>query len=382
MKLPRRPAFTLLELLVVIAIIGVLIALLLPAVQKVREAAQRISCGNNLKQIGLAVHLYHDNFDHLPPARNSDTGVSWAVIILPYLEQENFYNQWNLTLPYANQPGGAATWDIAVKVFFCPARRDSMDSIQNGPIPASWPPGPQPAWWPPPPYPPWQQYWPLGPPGPGWPPWPPPGTQQGTNGETNPGACGDYACVAGNDPTPADAYNLGCPTLGDGPGCHSGTGACYNSDCANGSMILGRWNTDPYDPNIITRWTSRTDFASITDGLSNTLLIGEKQVPLNALTNNWVPPPDYPTSSPPDNPGDGCIYNAEYPWVISRVAGPLNPLAQGPLEVPIFNFGSAHPGICQFVLADGSVRGLPISINSTVLGLLASRADGETINDF
>jgi prepilin-type N-terminal cleavage/methylation domain-containing protein len=382
MRLTRRQGFTLIELLVVIAIIGVLIALLLPAVQKVRESAQRIRCGNNLKQIGLAVHLYHNDFDRLPPARNWDSGVSWAVILLPYLEQNDFYNQWNLLLPYASQPGGANLWQTPVKVYFCPARRDSMDSVQNGPIPSRWPPGPQPAWWPPPPYPPWVQYWPLGPPGPGWPPWPPSGTVGGVNGEANPGACGDYACVAGNDPTPADAYNAGCPTLGDGPGCHSPSGACYNSECANGAMILARWTNDPSNPNALTLWSSRTDFTAITDGLSNTLFIGEKQVPLGELGYNWVPPDPWWTASPPDNPADGCIYNAQYPWVISRIAGPLNPLAQSPTELPIFNFGSAHTGVCQFVLGDGSVRSLPVNTSPSVLGLLACRNDGQALPDY
>src|SRR2546423_1916938 len=93
----RRPGgFTLVELLVVIAIIGVLLALLLPAVQRARESANRTHCANNLKQIGLAVHLYHDQNNVLPPARTSDTGVSWAVILLPYIEQQPFFGQWNV----------------------------------------------------------------------------------------------------------------------------------------------------------------------------------------------------------------------------------------------------------------------------------------------
>src|SRR5262245_14554967 len=95
---PRvHPGFTLIELLVVIAIIAVLIGLLLPAIQKVREAAPRAKCQNNLKQIGLAFHNYHDATTFFPPSRiGRGEYPTWAVMILPYIEQSNAYGRWLL----------------------------------------------------------------------------------------------------------------------------------------------------------------------------------------------------------------------------------------------------------------------------------------------
>ena len=145
----RHPAFTLVELLVVIAIIGILIALLLPAVQAAREAARRSSCNNNLKQVGIALHLYHDVHHCLPPGWISQhpnsgqpywlgqPGWGWGSRILPYLEQASISN----SLIDSSLPMTHASHDEArvfpIRIYICPSDTgDDVFVMKPGPMPA------------------------------------------------------------------------------------------------------------------------------------------------------------------------------------------------------------------------------------------------------
>jgi prepilin-type N-terminal cleavage/methylation domain-containing protein len=125
----RPVGFTLVELLVVIAIIGILIALLLPAVQAAREAARRASCGNNLRQIGIALLSFHNDHRKLPPSRYLNGYPTWFAIILPHVEQQNLRAAWNMEESYYHNVNRTAR-ETAVEIFRCPSR-DPLDLVRD-----------------------------------------------------------------------------------------------------------------------------------------------------------------------------------------------------------------------------------------------------------
>jgi len=136
LKSSRRRGFTLIELLVVIAIIAVLIALLLPAVQQAREAARRTQCRNNLKQLGLALHNYHDVFKGFPMAKNTSsatapTNFPAQARILPQLDQSSVYAQINFNVK-PTDPLNAVAYAFTVPGFRCPSDPDTMQAVAGG----------------------------------------------------------------------------------------------------------------------------------------------------------------------------------------------------------------------------------------------------------
>jgi prepilin-type N-terminal cleavage/methylation domain-containing protein len=329
----RRAAFTLIELLVVIAIIGILIALLLPAVQKVREAANRASCANNLKQIGLAVHNFHDSYGFLPPSTIRDDWATWAVLILPYIEQDNIYKAWDLQLRYQEQTAIPDPRQNNIKTFFCPSRRSASGvGFSVNDMPGSADPA-----------------FALGP---------------------KSGGLSDYACNGGNNST-TNRPN-GAMTVARAVGVDHGT------------TITGNFNRSQPGTRI-TSWTGVINFASITDGTSTTLLVGEKHVrPISRDGKNE----------------DRSVFSGSNANTFSRLAGlPLPGVAQvdGVTQYPIIQseldeteatstppgpydsnttFGGPHPGICMFVFCDGSVKGVLNTVDMTTLTRLAVRNDG------
>jgi len=289
-------AFTLVELLVVTSIVGTLVALLLPAVQSAREAARRMSCANNLKQIGIGLHLHHDAKGRLPmgwhgqnvttglPDPLGEPGWGWASAVLPFLDQgsvsDNLIHD-NLSIT-ASENEQARTW--VIRSFCCPS--DTGSDI------FTWVPDRTP-----------------------------------TSGWVNPQlATANYVGVFGT----TDIHK--CGSLPPGTQCVSDGVFFHNSGVR---------------------------FSDITDGLSNTFMVGERTSNLGYST--WVGAPA----------GDECAPGL----VLGSASYPPNSR-----QTDVHNFSSNHPAGANFLLGDGSVRMISQGIDEATYHALCTRAGNETID--
>jgi prepilin-type N-terminal cleavage/methylation domain-containing protein/prepilin-type processing-associated H-X9-DG protein len=294
---PRcRGGFTLIELLVVIAIVAILIGLLVPAVQQVRSAAARAQCQNNLKQIGLACHAFHDAKKVLPPGYtatasypSTSPGWGWAAFLLPYVEQDPLYRQINFNLPVENQTAIQAL----VPIFLCPA-----DTPSAGPFAVTT-------------------------------------ITQTTVCRAGPSS---YAATCGSDASEVD---------------------------------------DPVGNGIFYR-NSKTRLTDITDGTSNTVMIGDRAwldtkgiwagVPNGAVTRAGASNPWQSTTGPAQ-----ALVLVHNNWINIKTD------ADGGLD----DFSSAHVGGVNMVFADGSVRFIrSITVDGAdhlAFWAMGTRAGGDSI---
>lgn len=335
----RTRGFTLIELLVVIAIIAILVALLLPAVQQAREAARRTQCKNNLKQLGLALHNYHDTHFSFPFAwmLGADFNASpWGVQILPYLDQAPLWNRWDSSIPPFNEAGAfgfAPATNIQqnleviatpLTVYVCPSTSSEVkhDYDLN---PAGFP-------------------------------------------ITYTAARSDYITTNGVRSGFASIAYGGNP----------------------GGQRTGALNSVGIDPSTGATGGSTTRMRDLTDGTSNTILIGERVGGTRILDKGKQANATFSAALGSTNGGGwGDILNGEM-WIAGALLdGTPSPFAPsgGPCAINCSNARGAglysfHTGGVQVLLGDGAVRFLSQNIDAGTFAGLVTRAKGEIIGNF
>ncbi len=326
----NRKAFTLIELLVVIAIIATLIALLLPAVQQAREAARRTACKNKFKQVGIALHNYHDAHRTFPPGtlwrhwtadpgscgrshlanpRCGYRGFGWAQQILPYIDQGAMYSQFNQQIPEIWGPNGSCPHAASnfrlgamrIATYLCPS------DPQNGEL-----------------------------------------VNTTSSGENQPGG-GDFAIS-----------NITAVSDSRDHGCNSVTNSLGQPPKAYPEAVDGTFGN-----------LGACRIPDITDGLSQTLMLAETTNggPGSYLGHAWIENHNLVATNGGVNGPDTIIGTPS----LSRGGG-WSLWEDGP--------SSYHPGGCHFTLGDGSVRFLSENLHRSILARLTTRAGGETIGEF
>jgi prepilin-type N-terminal cleavage/methylation domain-containing protein/prepilin-type processing-associated H-X9-DG protein len=316
----RRRGFTLIELLVVIAIIAILIGLLLPAVQKIREAAARMKCQNNLKQIGLACHNYHDSYGKLPNAYSAITGLSWHVYLLPYIEQDNLYKRFDLTTPTTlhtspnrNDPNGL----VKMATYQCPSCPVVEEAF---------------------------------------------GAPNNTNGVSD-----LIPPTTGQPPAIAHYYGINGPR-----GTNPLTGTAY-------PVGTGLHEGVPAATSGLFQRDGAITLSSVSDGTSNTLMIAEMSW-VSALYGTryrtWVRGGDEYAGVIAGRPS--------YVVSGKNITNPINSIFTANLIVPYNDlpFGSMHSGGANFCFGDGSVHFIQQSIDMATYRALASRNGGEVVSNY
>ena len=377
MRRMKRFGFTLIELLVVIAIIAVLIGLLLPAVQKIREAANRMKCQNNLKQVGLGLHGHHDANGFLPGLALCGSGVEdynpgmqniWnefrhtppSVFLLPYVEQDNIWRQWNIHYAGTDNAnpgiaGGTTNLNLANKplaVFLCPSMPAPVNPAFACYSSYSW--------------------------------------SRGSYALHAPRQAGDIGNMTGTAPNPEYGWSQS-----DGVFVTAWDGG-LSPDAA--AAMVARHAADPAWWNA--HGNNKQNWAAVSDGLSNTAAVGEAHHILKGYTTTTVNGVSVgatavESSGPTAWGADGGDYFCEGTMNVpmNTLAGPYYArtmttgkdtaaLAAVAAGSPLFSFRSTHAGGCNFLLCDGSVRFVRQTIDMPTYKALGSRAGGEPAGQY